>query len=211
MKKISFRNVKYSDLEEIVNIKGVINDDIFADWFNFSYEFQDSEIKFFDSLIRKYKLYFHSLLEEEIKIHFIGPIIDSVNFWVNEKRDFLGAPLKKVINNVEIGGFTDLMVAKGTTEAKIPYFFIQEFKKEGKANHPKDQLLAELLVAIELSQKNLMRGAYVFGRYWHFMILEKKPDAKYIYYVSDSCDSLTMLGIKQIYLRLQAVKQLYCE
>ena len=39
--------------------------------------------------------------------------------------------------------------------------------------NPEVQLLAELLIAVEKNKTNIMRGGYIIGRNWFFVILEK--------------------------------------
>ncbi len=142
---------------------------------------------------------------------FIAPMLFRVNFNSKNFREWYERPLQATINGVKFGGITDFMVAQGIEMPQKPYFFIQEFKKEDKSSHPKNQLLAEMLVAIELNKVNLMRGAYIIGRNWNFMILEKIAENSYEYFISDSFDSLNFNGLKQIYICLQAVKLKYCE
>jgi hypothetical protein len=42
------------------------------------------------------------------------------------------------------------MVAKGRSKPVVPYFFIQEFKKLLTPSNPKYQLVAQMLVALNL-------------------------------------------------------------
>ena len=71
---------------------------------------------------------------------------------------------------------------------------------------PEDQLLAELLVALHLNDIQQMKGAYITGQHWKFMILEKLPNDKFIFYVSKNFDSLKIDDLKGIYKNLRAVK-----
>jgi hypothetical protein len=70
--------------------------------------------------------------------------------------------------------------------------------------------LAELLVATEKNKTNIMRGCYIIGRSWFFVILEKIIENQFEYVVSKSFDSLDLEDLKQIYVVLQAVKHKYC-
>jgi len=116
-----------------------------------------------------------------------------------------------VINGVEFSGKTDFMIAFGVREPQKPYFFIQEFKQTKHSVDANDQLLAEMLAAIELNKATLIRGAFIVGAIWRFMILEKIAENSYQYFISKALDSLDFDGLKQIYICLQAVKQKYCE
>ncbi len=125
--------------------------------------------------------------------------------------DWYDGSLSGMVNGVEIKGFADFMVATGFDEAQKPYFFIQEFKPSVPDRNPEVQLLAELLVAVEKNKTILMRGGYIIGQYWKFVILEKIGENQFEYFVSKSFDSLDLPDLKQIYVILQAVKHKYCQ
>jgi hypothetical protein len=127
-----------------------------------------------------------------------------------EKRDWYDAVLSGVVNGAEFKGFADYMVASGTETPRKPYFFIQEFKPSVPDRDPRIQLLAELLVAIEKNKTTVMRGGYVIGQFWHFMIVEKIGENQFEYFISQAFDALKIAELKQIYIALQAVKHKYC-
>ncbi len=56
-----------------------------------------------------------------------------------------------------------------------------------------------------------MRGGYIIGRNWFFVVLEKVGENKFEYAVSKQFDSLDLPDLKQIYVILQAVKHKYCK
>lgn len=151
-----------------------------------------------------------SYSEDELKIKFIGPLLNKVNFRFDGLRDWYQRPLKAKINQTIIGGYVDFMVAKGFKEPEKPYFFIQEFKKTKIAVDPEDQLLAEMLVALELNHAQVMPGAYIIGPQWRFVILREVETGRYEYYVSLIFDSDNLEELQRIYSNLQAVKALFC-
>ena len=212
-KQLSFSRVKFDELNQIVKLIGVpdIYDTKFQEWFSYPYSFEDTELLLLEQLLNQHKLYVSTYSEEELKAKLLVPILNSVNFMFEEVKDWYERPLKAVVNYVEIGGYVDFMVAKGIKEPQRPYFFIQEFKKSKVEVDPEDQLLAELLVAITLNQTTIMRGAYIIGKAWNFVILEKQTNDQYKYYVSKIFDNTWLEDLKQIYINLQAVKYLYCK
>ena len=212
-KQLSFSKVKFDELNQIVKLIGVpdIYDTKFQEWFSYPYSFEDTELLLLERLLNQHKLYVSTYSEEELKAKLLIPILNSVNFMFEEVKDWYERPLKAVVNSVEIGGYVDFMVAKGIKEPQRPYFFIQEFKKSKAEVDPEDQLLAELLVAITLNQTTIMRGAYIIGKAWNFVILEKQTNEQYKYYVSKIFDNTWLEDLKQIYINLQAVKHLYCQ
>ena len=74
---------------------------------------------------------------------------------------------------MDIQSFIDNLTPESLEFPEEPYFFIQEFKKSIKNDDPRPQLLAELISAVELNKFNSMKGAYIVGAIWHFVILEK--------------------------------------
>ncbi len=208
--KIIFQTAKYDDLVQVVDLKQLPEQEIFKEWFNFQYSLSDEEENYLQNLIKDNFDFLSYCSEEDLKMEFIAFLLGKVRFRLKDKRGFYEQPLKATINNVEFGGKTDFMFAMGVEVPQKPYFFIQEFKREGKSSHPKNQLLSEMLVAIELNKVNLMRGAYIVGAIWRFMILEKIAENSYQFFISDACDSLNFNSLKQIYICLQAIKLKYC-
>ena len=68
-----------------------------------------------------------------------------------------------------------------------------------------------MLVAMTLNNTKIIRGNFIVGRVWSFIILEKLENDNYEYYVSKPFDCLNFDDLKQIYINLQAVKFLYCK
>ncbi len=211
VKSYNFSNIKFSDLEEIVDIKVVDNDAKFDDWFETPYNLEDTETLFFKNLIQKNKTRIAFYMEENLKAKFIIPILNLVDFVFEPVSDWYDTALSGTLNGVEFKGFTDFMVASGTENPRKPYFFIQEFKPSVPDKDPRIQLLAELLVATEKNKTTIMRGGYIIGQYWKFVILEKLAENKFEYVISKSFDSLDLEDLKQIYIILQAVKHKYCK
>ncbi len=209
--KIIFQTAEFDDLRQVVDLNSVIKTTIFNEWFNFDYSLNEEETNFLISLIEKHRSLVMSYAEEDLKMYFISSILNKVDFLMKNKRGFFDKPLKAVINDVEFCGKTDFMVAFGIKKPQKPYFFIQEFKQTKYSVDAEDQLLAEMLAALELNNVNLMRGAFIVGAIWRFMILEKIAENSYQFYISDACDSLNFNGLKQIFVCLQAVKLKYCE
>ncbi len=209
--KIIFQTAEFDDLVKIVKLKSGGKEDIFDEWFNFNYSLSDAETNFLKEHIAEHKNLVASYSEEDLKMYFISQIINKVRFHLEDKRGFFDKPLKAFVNGVEFSGKTDFMFAMGIKRPVNPYFFIQEFKQTKHNVDVEDQLFAEMLAAIELNKTNLMRGAYIVGRNWNFVILEKIAENSYEYYISEAFDSLSFKGLKQIYVCLQAVKLKYCE
>ena len=68
-----------------------------------------------------------------------------------------------------------------------------------------------MLIAIEKNEATVLRGGYIIGQLWKFVIVEKIAENSYEYFVSEAFDSLKINDLKQIYVNLQAVKLKYCQ
>lgn len=211
VKSYNFSTIKFSDLEEIVDIRVVDNDSKFDDWFETPYQINDEDVLFFKNLIKIHKTRMSAYMEEDLKMKFLSPILNKVAFMTETHSDWYDASLSGVVNGIEIKGFVDIMIASGTKNPRKPYFFIQEFKPSIPDKDPEVQLLAELLVTIEKNKTNIIRGGYIIGQIWKFVILEKIAETKFQYVVSKAFDSLDLEDLKQIFIILQAVKHKYCK
>jgi hypothetical protein len=211
IKTYNFSTIKYSDLEDLVTITPKLNYAKFDDWFGYEYSLSQEENTFLEKLVNKHTLYLSSYMEEDLKMKFLSPIFCQVDFLTDKFHDWYDAALSGTINGAEVKGFVDIMIASGTKSPRKPYFFIQEFKPSVPDRDPEVQLLAELLVTIEKNQTSILRGGYIIGQLWKFVILEKTGNNQFEYFVSKSFDSLDLEDLKQIYVILQAVKHKYCQ
>jgi len=209
IKSYAFSKITAKQLKSLVNISQKINENIFDDWFDFEIEFDNELISFLSTLIDKNKSLIKSYNEEDLKVKFIIPLLNKVDFlsYKNEFRDFYELALHYQNDKFIFNGTTDFVVSKGLFESQKPYFFIQEFKKAQTDGYPEPQLLAELISAIELNNDTSMRGAYIVGAIWNFVILEKLSKDKYQYFVSENFDSSKIGDLQGIYKNLVFVKE----
>jgi len=189
--------------------------DIIQEKQKFTLEIEDISISLdlenrFLSLIKEHEFELDRYLEEELKMLFIAPIINSISFACNGVKPWLERALSFEFENISLSGKTDFMLAVGQIEPEKPFFFIQEYKKSIPNGDPKWQVVSEMIVAIEASNGSEMIGSYIFGQYWHFVML-KKDFNKYTLSISQSYDSLKIDDLILIYKNLQAVKRLYCK
>jgi len=197
-----------AQLEELVDIKRIYKKKIFKEWFDFEYEVSEEVENFLQKLLDKNEDLIFNYYEEDLKANFIIPLINRVDFFLieDEIRNFFEAPLTYKTKNFIFSGEVDFMVSKGIEYPKMPYFFIQEFKKSIKPTNPQPQLLAELISAVELNKVKSMRGAFIMGKDWYFVILEKLGKDKYQYFISQPFNSMRLDELKGIYRNLQFIK-----
>lgn len=111
--------------------------------------------------------------EEELKVYFIIPLLNLVNFEQEYYKPFLDRELSMTFHDETISGRVDFLVATGKRSPKRPFFLIHEYKKErDSSDDPLGQLLIAMVTAQHLNNDgHLVYGTYIMGRYWHFVIL----------------------------------------
>ena len=164
----NFSDMDRNILEEVLDIKFIFSREIFKEWFNYKYEISDYELKFLTTLVETHKYHLQHYNEKQLQAHFISPLLSLVNFSTNKFRAWFERDMSGIVNNYELKGITDFMVATGDFKPEKPYFFIQEFKKHLTKSNPLEQVLAEMAVAMEINQTNILRGTYNVGRNWNF-------------------------------------------
>jgi hypothetical protein len=119
------------------------------------------------------------------------------------KSDFREWTLDK-IDDYELSGKVDGMIATGFRNPKKPYFCMNEYKRATDPNgDPKGQALIAMLVAQKLNEnKQPIFGCFIVGRHWCFMAL---VDKQYAISNSFACDDDEIYDIYRILrsLRLQ--------
>jgi hypothetical protein len=135
--------------------------------------------------------------EQELSMHFIGPIFSLIGFGIDKYNSFAGRDLTGIVGDVEFSGKPDEMIASGRREPEIPYFFLQEYKRETDPDgDPCAQALAAMLVAQTLNEDGLpIYGGYVRGRNWFFMALQGKKYAKSLAYDATQDDIFQIFAI----------------
>ena len=203
----SFSKIKEEELRNLVSIEEIFDYSIFNDWFENGI-IEDETILFLQKLLDLEAHNIKSYNEEDLKMKFLSPLFTHIKFTNLEYnfRDFYEYSLEYKTDKFIFTGVTDFILSKGIKYIQKPYFFIQEFKK-GKVNtDPEPQLLAELISAIELNNELSMRGAYIVGATWNFVILEKLGQNSYRYFVSRDFNCTNIEDLKGIYQNLIFVK-----
>jgi hypothetical protein len=149
--------------------------------------------------------------EEELKMKFISLLFDLADIEVDDIIvSFFERPLSAVINDFKISVICDCLLASpaGIATPRVPYFFLQEFKKQkGDSNDPEAQMLAAMLVAQHRNaDEKPIYGAWIVGSIWNFTLLQHKE-----YYVSRKFDAADYEDLLQIVFILRKLKDLILE
>ncbi|MBV7328967.1 hypothetical protein KFU94_12020 [Chloroflexi bacterium TSY] len=135
--------------------------------------------------------------EYELSFNFIGPLLTMIDFNKKTYRAFMERELSVPYGDGTLSGTVDFVVAQGRRVPERPFFFIHEYKRErDKNSDPLGQLMIEMVAAQILNQdEGLLYGAYVVGRYWHFVVLDGKDYAVHRGLNAASAELNTIFGV----------------
>jgi hypothetical protein len=201
-----YSRIKDKNLRELVDIERNIDNSIFNTWLNNNISISESNLKYLEDLLEVEGAYIDIYKEEDLKMMFLAPLFKIIEFKTPNSREFYEENIKYENEKFIFNGTVDIVISKGRDYLKKPYFFIQEFKRNEEYGNPRPQLLAELISAVELNSWKLIKGAYITGSIWNFVILEKLGKDKYQYFISQKFDSTKIEDLKSIYKNLVYIK-----
>lgn len=171
-----FGTFTFDVVEKIFNLTEKKESLLLSEWLHASFNADEYTVhqlnKLKNHLADKAKIW----NEDELKMFFIGPLIEEANLTSKEFQPFTQRLFSAIVEGEEIGGRVDFLIAKGRRLPELPYFCIHEYKQEpDKEGDPLGQVLVAMAVA-QLNNKdgNPILGAYVVGRIWFFVVLEDK-------------------------------------
>jgi hypothetical protein len=142
--------------------------------------------------------------EDELKFMFISPLVRLVNFRHSDYKIFTQRKFSAVIEEWQVAGIVDFVIAKGLQNPVHPFFFLHEHKQERKRdNDPLGQLLIGMLVAQQQNEDKIpLYGCYVLGRHYFFVVLEGRE-----YSVSNALNASSAEDIMTIFRMFRFVKR----
>ncbi len=205
-----FTECTLEDLDKRLKLKSLSPNkmSVLQTWLNGTSEISEYEQKYLLTLQGYLQDNVLGWNEQELAMHFIGPVFALVQFNYDHKFNlFAERSFSGVVEGIEMSGRPDGMIATGYREPDKPYFCFQEYKKEKDPNgDPAAQALAAMLVAQEVNEHQFpIYGCYVVGRYWYFMALQGKE-----YGISDGY-AATKNEIYDILRILKVLKQMLIE
>lgn len=160
----------------------------------------------FDKNILKAKKRITGWNEEDLKMNFIGPILELGK--ITDDDDVVVGYFDKIISatvdNIKLTVKSDFMLAKGVLDFfQTPYFHFQEYKPY---KNPSGDSMAQLLEAFLIAQEKNKNGLPLYGidimsANWRFVIMEGKD-----YCISDSFDSTNRADLLTIIAVLRKFK-----
>ncbi len=195
----NFESWETQDLEELFGLERVKQMLLLDDWLSATTTLDSYTQKRVETLKEKVFEFVEFWNEDELKLQCISKIVDFAEYdEIKPFNMFSQRSISATINNIEIGGRVDFVLAKGRQKPMKPYFFIHEYKQETKrgSTDPKGQLLSEMLVAqVRNEGKRPVYGCYVLGRSWFFVILNGKDYAVSNAYNASDDDIYTVIAI----------------
>ncbi len=191
MKKVNFRDWTVEKIEDAFGLRQEFDHPVLERLISFQYEISDMEKMILSKLQYNYKRFGgEDWNEAELATKFINPLIvfsdmDNIKFGFFVERE-----LSATIDDYELVGKVDGMIATGFRSPKKPYFCLNEYKKESDpSGDPRGQLLIAMMAAQTLNQDGKpIYGLYVVGKLWRFVFLTGKFFSFSKTFVADQSD-----------------------
>lgn len=170
----NFKEWNLDKIEEAFGLKQVWQSEILDELINHPYQLDEMERTFVTKLQRHFSFGGDDWNEVELENKFISPMIVLSEIADEKCSYFLERELSTTIDEYDLSGKVDGMIATGFRSPKKPYFCLNEYKRGTDPDgDPKGQALIAMLVAQRLNDNQApMFGCFVIGRIWQFMILE---------------------------------------
>ena len=180
MRKSNFREWTLDSIEETFGLLQVRSLPILDELLAYKYEADGYEKRYLTNLQEDYiTLGGDNWNEVELKNKFISPLIVFSGIQNKNFSYFLEREMSEIINDIELLGKVDGMIATGFRNPKKPYFCLSEYKRGTDPNgDPQGQALIAMLVAQHHNANGKpIFGSYIIGRNWCFMALVGKEYA----------------------------------
>lgn len=178
MEKLNFSECTLFKMEKLFGLIALEQTPSLSDWIASDFELTDFDRENIRRLCHTLQKNVAHWNETDLSLHFIGPMFSLVDFTERYRFNlFAQRSIFATINNIELGGRTDEIIATGYREPEMPFFAFNEYKKETNPDgDPAGQVLATMLVGQQQNeQKEVVLpiyGCYIIGRNWFFIVLE---------------------------------------
>ncbi len=179
MIKSNFREWNLDKIDDTFGTKQVRTLPILQELLAYQYEADDYEKRYLNELQEGYYLGGDDWNEVELENKFISPLIVFSKISNEYFSYFLERYLEVVIDDYELSGKVDGMIATGYRNPKVPYFCMNEYKKGTDPDgDPKGQALIAMLAAQKQNNnEHPILGSFIVGSNWYFMALIGKEYA----------------------------------
>ena len=195
-----------AEVIERFNIDKQSECEVLDNWLNVAGTLNDIEEYILDKARKDIKLTGRDWNEEELKMNFVALVFFVASLNVPKKiQVFYERRLSGEVDGIAISVKVDGMLATPTNanRPKMPYFFLQEFKRSlGDDHDPEGQMLAAMILAQALNNdQKTIYGCWLQGKFWNFTTLIDRN-----YCVSRAYDATNSKDLKEIVLILRKLK-----
>ncbi|MEN0046039.1 MAG: hypothetical protein AAF806_03160 [Bacteroidota bacterium] len=210
----SFKHWKRQEVEEVFGIQEVASHPLLEQWLSHKCEIVESDkntlFRLQKSLVKNVDLW----NEAELKIKFLGPLLELVDYDTDHYRSFMERKLIIERGEEIISGTVDFLIAKGRQIPRSPFFCVHEYKPEPSGtNDPLGQLLIGLQAIHLENQKNgnafPLYGSYVVGGLFYFVVFDGQSYAKSQFFSAHEkiFDVYCFLRQVKVYIEKQIAKK----
>ena len=162
----TFKEWNLDKIEEAFGLKQVWQSEILDELINHPYQLDEMERTFVTKLQRHFSFGGDDWNEVELENKFISPMIVLSEIADEKCSYFLERELSTTIDEYELSGKVDGMIATGFRSPKKPHFCLNEYKRGTDPDgDPKGQALIAMLVAQRLNDNQApIFGCFVIGR-----------------------------------------------
>lgn len=201
----NFAKWTVQEVEDAFHLRLAEKHAVLEEWTSTLLPITEAEERRLRQLGEKLEEHVHAWNEEELKIKFIGFLLDLVGYDHAKYGAFFERKLSAKIGNERLAGVVDCVVAAGRWSPKCPYFCLHEYKPERhSSNDPRGQILAAMVAIQALNHdERPVYGAYIIGRQWFFVVLHQTQ-----YAVSLAFDATKFPELRQIFMTLRAIRKI---
>ncbi len=173
MKTATFKEWTLTTLDKAFGLRQIWECTLMDNWKNQEIEIDDFEKKTLLNLQKSLIRGGRAWNEVELENKFISPVMMTANIDDEQIGYFLERRLSGIVDDYELSGIVDGMIATGFRDPDIPLFCLHEYKKSvDNQGSPDAQALAAMLVAREQNNNQKpIYGVFVVGLDWNFIIL----------------------------------------
>ncbi len=203
MQKATFKQWDLDRLEATFGLKQVFECQLLNEWENAPAEIKEYEKQHLFDLQKLLQIGGDDWNETELENKFISPLIMLAKIDNLKFSYFLERELKSVIDDYELSGIVDGIIATGFRNPQLPLFCLHEYKKAvDNEGHPNAQVLVSMLVAREMNKNHKpIYGLFIIGSIWQFIVLNGDE-----YCISQKYDTAKESEVLIVFRMMRALK-----
>ncbi len=191
MIKSNFREWTSDRVDEVFGTKQIDKHPVLDKWLSYEAELANWEKEALSKIQRPLIKGAIGWNEVELENKFISPMFMLAGVYGDNFGYFLERDLFTTIDDYELSGRVDGLVASGVRNPKKPFFCLNEYKRlTDPDGEPQGQALIAMLAAQNHNNtpEKPLYGCYVIGKDWYFLILIGKEYAISNIYTADGKD-----------------------